>query len=109
MDDFRASTEGVAAFYGLFRPWLQSKPEGAATDERIEASIASLEAVYAGVSGDAIPPAPTTWSSGAPSAADLATEYGKLYQSVVALVDPKNDAAVPSQMSRAATILRIAQ
>lgn len=116
LGDLRANLDGTTAIYGLFRDWLKSRPAegakaggqtGAATDAAITAGFAALAAQYAALPGDAIPAPPATWSAETPSAADLQTPFGALYQAVSAAVDPTRDGSVVDQMNKGAALLGI--
>jgi iron uptake system component EfeO len=100
MDDLRANVEGTEATYGIFRPWLLSKTGGGDADAKVTSGILALEQLYEGVPGDALPPVPSTWNAQTPSASDLASAYGQLYQGVVGAVDP-----TATEMSGASTLL----
>jgi iron uptake system component EfeO len=111
MADVRKNLEGTRAAYTLLQPWLRSKKmsdplrDGATIDERIMAGFAGLENVYSGVSGDAVPQPPATWSSLNPTPADLATPFGVLYTSVTKAVDPNREDSVVSAMNAAGRAL----
>jgi iron uptake system component EfeO len=110
MADLRANLDGTTAIYGLFREWLQSKagsPSGAEVDAAIMAGFASLDAIYEGVDGNAIPTPPATWSAEAPSSADLATPFGMLYQAIHQAVDPDRAGSVVDNMDAGAKLLGI--
>ncbi len=77
----RAALAGTRDTYALFRDWIAAK-DGDAIDTRITASFDDLATLYGGIDGDALPPVPSTWSSAQPSAADLATPFGQLWQQV---------------------------
>ena len=114
MADLRDNLKGTEAIFGLFEPWLSSKKDaadssidGPTIDPNIRVGFATLAAANAEVSGDAIPQPPATWSSEKPSAADLATPFGKLYSTVDSAVDPNNPGSVVSQMTAAASVLEL--
>ncbi len=100
MSALRANLEGTEAIYGIFRPWLVSKNGGSDADAAITSGIRTLENLYAGVAGSAMPPVPATWNAASPSPADLATDYGRLYQGIVQTAQP-----TASRMSAASTML----
>ncbi len=105
MDDLRANLEGVEDMYGLFRPWLATKAGGSEIDGDIEALFARVDALYAGVNGDALPPPPPTWSATNPSIEDLQTAYGQLYEGLAQTTDPARPGTLVSRMNAAATLL----
>jgi iron uptake system component EfeO len=88
MNDLRANVEGVEAMYGIFRPWIGSKDGGSDADAKIEAGFVTLDALYSGVSGEALPQATTA-------------DYTKLLDAVTS-----NEQPLTSEMSRVATLLR---
>ena len=107
MEALRNNLEGTEAISGLFREWLLSKADGADIDKNIGDGLRQIEAQYAGVDGQAIPAPPASWNQGSPSAADLATPFGQLYQTVRAEVDPVRSGTVTWHMLREAQLLGI--
>jgi iron uptake system component EfeO len=113
MADLRANLEGTTAIYGLFRDWLKAKPargalpSGAAVDASIMAGFGALDATYQGTVGDAIPVPPATWTPDNPSAADLQTPFGMLYQAIHREVDPAQSSSVVENMDQGAMLLGI--
>jgi iron uptake system component EfeO len=113
MADLRSNLDGTTKIYELFRPWLQSKPaaggmpSGADVDASVTAGFADLKTFYASVPGDAIPQPPATWSAENPSAADLQTPFGQLYEKIHHAVDPKTDGSLVVEMNDGATLLGI--
>jgi iron uptake system component EfeO len=111
MTDIRENLVGTQAVFALFRPWLQARTasdggaSGAATDAAIQAGFAELEALYASVQGDAIPPPPASWSAEAPAALDLESPFGKLWSGVRKATDPTSPMSIVSHMNRAAVLL----
>lgn len=104
MRDLRNNLVGTKKIYALFSPWLRSKPNGPAIDDAIVAGFAKLDVAYAAVSGEAIPAPPATWSAESPSAADLATPFGKLWTVVRESVDPLRAGSIVERMNEAAKI-----
>jgi iron uptake system component EfeO len=105
MADIRDNLAGTRAAYQVFREWVQSKQGGPALDEEVEAAFDKLEDVYATVDGDAFPPLPATWSAENPTAADLASPFGKLFTTVHAAVDPNEPGSAVDAMNRVALLL----
>jgi iron uptake system component EfeO len=105
MADIRDNLAGTRRVYELFQPWLETKADGVEIDAKIVASFDDLDAAYATVSGPAIPAPPATWSSEAPSAADLQSPFGKLYTAIQSAVDPNEPGSAVEQMNRAALTL----
>jgi iron uptake system component EfeO len=113
MADLRANLDGTTAIYGLFRAWLKGQPASGAmpagvdVDAAITTGFGDLDTLYMTVPGDAIPQPPATWSAENPSADDLQTPFGKLYESIHAAVDPKQDGSLVVEMNDGATLLGI--
>jgi iron uptake system component EfeO len=113
MADLRANLAGTTAIYALFRDWLKSQPasgsgpSGTEVDAAITEGFSSLQTLYGAVDGDAIPAPPVTWSAEEPSAADLATPFGMLYQSISVAVDPTTPGSIVDNMKIGATMLGI--
>lgn len=106
--DMRANLEGAKATYLAFRSWALSK-SATAEDTRIQTAFTELEAEYAKVAGDAIPPVPSTWSNVKPSAADLATPFGQLFTVVQRAADDKQAGTLAAEMNTAADKMGIPQ
>jgi len=106
--DLRNNLAGTRKAYELFRAWIDAK-NGDATDVAIQAKFDGLVALYAATPGDALPPVPETWSSDAPSATDLASPFGRLWQEVHDAVDPTRSDSVVSHMNHIADVLGFPQ
>ena len=107
MFDLRNNLAGTKAIYELFRPWIQSKTNGPAADTAVEAKLAAL---YAAVPTESIPEVPATWTAVNPSAADLATPFGTLWQTVRDNVDETKDGSVVFEMKLISNdVLRLEQ
>ena len=81
LGDMRANLEGGLNIYEAFDPMFDAK-EGDGEDtvhEKIQGAFDRVKAQYDGIAGDAIPEVPATWDPDAPSDADAATAYGKLF------------------------------
>lgn len=104
--DLRANLEAGKQTSGAFKAWLLEE-KGSALDASITAAFARLDAAYGQLQGDAIPRPPATWSETAPTAADLATPFGKLYAAVNAEADPKREGSLVQAMDAAAALLKI--
>ena len=125
MTDIRNNLAGTERVYGLFHPWIRSKPaatpdggaagdagvsqDGKTIDAAIEAGFAALQAQYDLIQGDAIPQPPGTWSSVNPTTADLATPFGMLYEGVHQAVDPNQSGSIVAEMNAAAVLLGFSQ
>jgi iron uptake system component EfeO len=112
MTDIRDNLEGTRKIYALFKPYLRSKTnaanptlDGPTLDLAIEAGFAKLDQLYARVDGEAIPTPPATWSSESPSAADLDSDFGKLYTGIQAAVSMDSEDSVVVNMNHAATAM----
>jgi iron uptake system component EfeO len=102
--DLRNNLEGTRKVYELFRPWIIAR-DGGDPDSKIHAKLDSLGALYATTPGDALPPVPATWSSDQPSASDLATPFGMMWQQVQDEVDPTRAGSIVFEMNEIAVIL----
>lgn len=109
MADMRDNLEGTKAVYGIFEPWLLTKPNGAAIDKKILAGFDALAKTYTMVQGDAIPQPPPTWSTVNPSPADLMSPFGQLYTQVRTSVDPNADGSIVFEMNLAADLLGLSR
>jgi iron uptake system component EfeO len=113
MADLRDNLTGTTTIYGLFSAWLKSKAavdggaSGADIDAAIKTGFGNLSALYGTISGDALPMPPATWSAENPSAADLQTPFGQLYEAVHMAVDPKQPGSVVDEMNQGAALLGI--
>jgi iron uptake system component EfeO len=113
MLDLRDNLDGTTVIYDLFQPWLDSKPAsggipaGATVDSSITSGLSGLATIYGSVQGDAIPQPPATWSAEMPSAADLATPFGTLYEQIHIAVDPSMPDSIVSHMNEGAMLLGI--
>ena len=113
MTDLRDNLDGTTVIYELFSGWLKTKPaaggmpSGTDVDASIMTGLGNLKTLYGTVQGDAIPQPPVTWSAEAPSATDLATPFGVLYEQVHAAVDPKMTGSLVVEMNEGATLLNI--
>ena len=112
MTDIRDNLEGTRKIYELFKPYLKSKTnannqnlDGPKLDVAIEAGLAKLDELYAQVNGEAIPTPPATWSSESPSAADLESDFGRLYTGIQAAVAMDSADSVVVNMNHAATVM----
>lgn len=103
--DLRTNLEGTRKIYALFQPWIQSKDTGDTHDAKIEAQLADLATLYAQNTGDNLPAVPADWSSDSPSAANLATPFGQLWQTVHDKVDPTREGSVVFEMNMVAGML----
>lgn len=101
--DLRNNLEGTTKIYDFFQPWIQSKNRE--PDDKIQLGFTDLKTLYDANSGDAMPTVPTTWSSDSPSATDLATPFGKLWQGVHIAVDPAANGSVVYEMNEVAKML----
>lgn len=111
MTDLRDNLAGTEKIYKIFSSWLKTKTnatdpsmDGPTIDTKIMAGFATLEALYAETSGEAIPQPPDSWSAENPSDADLATDFGKLYSSIHAAVAHDDPNSIVYNMNQAATI-----
>lgn len=109
LGDMRANIEGARATYQAFQPWLLTKKAGAELDREITAGLGRIERAYQELSGDSLPPVPSTWSSQTPSEADKETPFGRLFVLLSEETDPARDGSTVHAMNRSADELGIAQ
>lgn len=102
--DIHANLDGTEKIYALFQPWLLSKARGSDADKGITDGFEALHVAYDANPGDTIPSPPATWSA-TPTAEDLATPFGKLFQAVSFAVDPARDGSVVFEMNEAAGVM----
>ncbi|MBX5482264.1 MAG: EfeM/EfeO family lipoprotein [Myxococcaceae bacterium] len=105
--DMRANVEGGREIFKAFSPWLLGTEHGKELDDGVKGGFDRLDAAYAAVEGDALPPVPQTWSSQNPSEADLATPFGKLWKVVRDEADPGLEGSTAHEMNHAAEALGI--
>ena len=101
--DLRNNLDGTTKIYDFFRAWIDSKNRD--RDDHIQLGFGTLDALYRADPGDAIPPVPATWSSDAPSPADLQTSFGMLWRGVHDAADPTAPGSVVSEMNEVAVLL----
>jgi iron uptake system component EfeO len=107
LGDMRANVASGEETYRAFQPWLLSKGEGAEVDEKILAGFDRLDAGYAEISGDALPPVPEGWSSEAPTEEQLGTPFGRLFSLVQHESDDATDGTLVFEMTESASLLGI--
>jgi iron uptake system component EfeO len=105
--DMRANLLGGKNTYEAFRGAVRAKAGGSALDADILAGFDRVSALYAGVSGDALPPVPAGFDPKAPTTAQLATPYGQIFAGLTTESDPTNSGSLVSKMSAAADLLGI--
>ena len=103
--DMRYNVEGGIATHQAFRPWRLTTKDGAALDGKILAGFKRLNDAYG--SDAELPPVPSTWNAAKPSAADLATPFGKTYSLVKKESDDKDPESLVSAMNVAAAAMGI--
>jgi iron uptake system component EfeO len=104
--DMRANVEAGMATFEAFRPWLLAEG-GDELAAGIDAAFARVEAAYAALPGDALPWVPATWSSLAPTAQDLATDFGQLWTVVRNEADEDAPGSLVANLSSAAALMDI--
>jgi iron uptake system component EfeO len=103
--DLRNNLEGTSKIYAIFQPWIQSKATGAAADTAVTTKLASLQALYDQSTGDSLPDVPADWSNDNPTAQNLATPFGVLWNAVHEDVDPNTNGSVVFEMNDIANLL----
>lgn len=104
--DMRTNVAAGKKTFAVFKPWLKSKGADARI-AAIETAFGRVDAAYAALDGDALPPVPATWSSLNPSAADLASPFGMLWSVLHVEADPDMQGTLVSEMNAAAATLGI--
>jgi iron uptake system component EfeO len=104
--DMRANVDAGVKTFEAFKPWLKSKGAEHQLQE-IGGGFDRVNAAYAVLAGDALPPVPATWSSQQPTAVDLQTPFGLLWSVLRAEADPDTDGTLVFEMNEAAQILGI--
>lgn len=107
--DMRANLTGGKNTYNAFRDWVRSATGGPALDADILAGFDRVSALYAQVTGDALPPVPAGFDKDAPTAEQLATPYGKIFAGLSTESDAGDPSSLVSKMSTAADLLGIPQ
>lgn len=107
LGDMRANLEGGRRIYEAFGPWLASVEGGAELASLVTAGFERIGTHYAGLTGDAIPEVPATWDGANPSAEDLDTAYGELFQLLEAEADPQASGSLVHSMAAAADAMSI--
>ena len=107
--DMRVNVAAGVATYDNFAAWVTSQSGGADADAKIRAGFARVDAAYANLQGDALPPVPHDWSSVSPSTADQATPFGMLYMTLLHEADPGASGSLVEAMSQSADLLGIPQ
>jgi iron uptake system component EfeO len=105
--DMRANVEAGVKTYEAFKPWLLSLEGGKALDTQIATGFKRIQDHYASLPGDALPEVPAHWSSQQPSAQDLATPFGQLYQLLSTESDSDQDGSLVNSMEASADLLGI--
>jgi iron uptake system component EfeO len=103
--DLRNNLDGTQKVYELFREWILSKSGGPEYDSALQQKFEDLGTLYSTVTSDSLPDAPHDWSANAPTADNLATPFGALWQRIHESVDPNSDHSVVFQMNHIATLL----
>lgn len=104
--DMRANLVGARRAWEAFRPWLLSRG-GADIARRVDARLAALDAGYAEIPGDALPAVPDGWDPDAPTAAQLATPYGRLRTLLAIESDAARGGSLVAELNAAADALGI--
>lgn len=108
--DMRSNVEAGLETAKLFGKWLESKG-GTAEQASVIAGFTRVQAAYAGVTGDAIPPVPTGWKNEAPetnTAEAKASAFGKLFITLHTEADDKATSSLVAAMNAGAKKMAIA-
>jgi len=105
--DMRANLAGGLATVDAFKDLLVAQTGGADLDTKIRAGMKRLQDAYDAHPGAALPEPPATWSSVMPSAADLTSDFGKLYVLLKMESDEEAEGSTAAIMDAAATLMGI--
>ncbi|MEM9190281.1 MAG: imelysin family protein [Myxococcota bacterium] len=105
--DMRANLEGGVAIFETFEPWLQEHEDGPRAQAAVREGFAELQAEYARIEGEALPPVPAEWNPSDPSPEHLETPYGQLFALVNRHADPDQEGLLQA-MLEGADVLDIA-
>jgi iron uptake system component EfeO len=103
--DMRANVAAGALTYNQFRGWIIEKG-GNTLDAQIQDGFQKIQAKYDSYPGDALPPVPATWSN-EPTAADLATPFGQLFQLLSSEANPDMPGSLVNAMNQSADLIGI--
>jgi iron uptake system component EfeO len=106
LDDMRANLAGARAVYEAFHPWIDSTTP-AKTSKDIEAEFDEIDDAYSAIDGPALPAVPEKFNPDKPTADDLKSPYGKLWQLLNEKTDPENEDSLISKMATAANDMGI--
>ncbi|MES1171985.1 MAG: imelysin family protein [Bacteroidota bacterium] len=106
--DMRTNVNAGVKTFEAFKPWLKSKKADQQI-QKIDAAFVRVNGAYTGLTGDALPAVPATWSSQQPTAADLQTPFGMLWTVLHDEADPDTAGTLVYEMNAAADILGIPQ
>jgi iron uptake system component EfeO len=102
--DMRANLEGARAVFEAFKPWIEDTSDHA---KAIDSGLNEIKAAYSDITGPALPEVPAKFDPDEPSADDLATPYGKLWQLLNEKTDPNDAQSLVSIMADAADSMGI--
>jgi iron uptake system component EfeO len=96
--DMRANLNGAREVYKAFKPWIESADGDTGA---IDSGLAKLQKAYDDVDGDALPKVPDGFDPDAPSADDLKSPYGKLYQLLLDETDLESEQSLVFLINKA--------
>ncbi len=105
--DMRANLEGGRAVLAAYDAMIEATPEARAQRAAIDRRMRELEEAYAGIGADALPPVPEGFDPDAPSEAQLATPYGRLFALLSTASDPEAEGSLAHALRRAGDAMGI--
>lgn len=105
--DMRANLAGGRALFEAFTPWLEAEG-GSDLNADVIAGFERVSAAYDSISGDALPPIPADWNPDAPSAEQLDTAYGQLFELLSVEADPTVSGSLVERMAASADVIGVA-
>jgi iron uptake system component EfeO len=107
MSDLRANLAGGKLIFAAFQPLFGTVDGASMVADQINQGFDTITQAYAGIDGDGLPPVPEGWNPDAPTAEQLATPYGKLYDLLSKQSDPDTSGSLVSLMLDLGNLLGI--
>jgi len=106
--DMRANLDGGRTTYNAFSSWLKGLAGGPALDASIQTGFDRVLTLYNSCNqGESLPPSPPGFDPAAPTPADLATPYGRIFAGLTMETNSSDPDSLVSAMNAAADRLRI--
>ncbi len=98
MSDLRANLAGGKLIFAAFQPLFGTVDGATMIADQIGQGFDTIAQAYAAIDGDGLPPVPEGWNPDAPTADELATPYGTLYDLLSKQSDPDVSGSLVSLM-----------